>query len=110
MWALGEAERRAHYAHRGSSIDSSDKLRKFEKQDKLDKLERLELMDGSDRVKHLEAQMLSKIKAMDLEPKMMDLLMDEQEVCSLLSRLQANQLWEYVDYWIIVLEFVFIPP
>ena len=88
MWALGEAERRAYHTHYSRGGDSSDKLRKLEKQDKLDKLdklERLELMDGSDRVKHLEAQMLSKIRAMDLEPKMVDLFMDEQEVCSVLA-------------------------
>lgn len=53
-------------------------MRKIEKQDKLDKLEKLEMMDGFDRVKHLEAQMLSQIQAMDLEPKMMDLIMDDE--------------------------------
>ncbi len=82
MWALGEVERRAQHVHFHGG-ESSDKLRKFEKQDKLDKLdklERLELMDGSDRVKHLEAQMLSKIRAMDLEPKMVDLYMEDQVV------------------------------
>ena len=80
MWAQGDAERRAHRSHFRSigSGDSSDKLRKFEKQeklDKLDKLERLEMMDGSDRVKHLEAQMLSQ-----MESKMVDLFMEDQEV------------------------------
>lgn len=68
MWAAGDAERARSFHFRESS--SSDKLRKLEKQDKLDKLEKLEMMEGSDRVKHLEAQMLSKIRAMDLDPKM----------------------------------------
>lgn len=53
-------------------------MEKQDKLDKLDKLEKLEMMDGSDRVKHLEAQMLSQIRAMDLEPKMMDLYMSEE--------------------------------
>ena len=65
-----------HHHHRSES----DKLRKMDKQDKLDKLEKLEMMEGSDRVKHLEAQMLSQIRAMDLEPKVMDLYSTE-EVC-----------------------------
>ena len=68
MWAAGDLERSRlhhHYHHR-----ETDKLRKIKEQDKLDKLE---MMDGSDRVKHLEAQMLSKIQAMDLEPKMIGL-------------------------------------
>ena len=69
MWAAGDAERERNRIHH---YRESDKLRKIEKQDKLDKLEKLEMMDGSDRVKHLEAQMLSKIRAMDLEPKMME--------------------------------------
>lgn len=79
MWAAGDAERSRlhhHYHHR-----ETDKLRKIKEQDKLDKLdklEKLEMMDGSDRVKHLEAQMLSQIRAMDLEPKMMDLYMNEE--------------------------------
>lgn len=73
MWVAGDVERERNRIHH---YRESDKLRKIEKQDKLDKLEKLELMDGSDRVKHLEAQMLSKIRAMDLEPKMM-----EEEVC-----------------------------
>ena len=74
LWAAGEAERA-----RGFHYHDSDKLRKMEKQDKLEKLE---MMEGSDRVKHLEAQMLSKIRAMGLEPKMMEQLMDD-EVCTL---------------------------
>ena len=63
MLAVGDMERgrgRHHYL-------DSDKLRK-------DKLEKLEMMDGCDRVKHLEAQMLKKISAMDLEPKEMELV------------------------------------
>lgn len=76
----------------------SDKFRKIEKQDKLDKLEKLEMMAGSDRVKHLEAQMLSKIQAMDLEPKM---IMDDQVCCRLLERLLkiTSRLLEYAFYW-----------
>ena len=70
LWALGDAERARSYHYR-----ESDKLRKMEKQDKLDK-EKLKMMDGSDRVKHLEAQMLCKIKAMDLDSKV-DLYMEE---------------------------------
>ena len=75
MWAAGDAERERSriYLHR-----ESDKMRKIEKQDKLDRLEKLEQMEGSDRVKHLEAQMLSQIRAMDLEPKMKELMADEE--------------------------------
>ncbi len=65
MWAAGDAEREK------SRLYHFRESRKIDKQDKMDKLEKLEMMDGSDRVKHLEAQMLSKIRAMDLEPKMM---------------------------------------
>ena len=79
MWAAGDAERARSFHFRESS--SSDKLRKMEKQDKLDKLEKLEMMEGSDRVKHLEAQMLSKIRAMDLDPKMDE----EVSVCSVVA-------------------------
>lgn len=75
MWAAGDAEReRSRLYH----YRESDKMRKIEKQDKLDELE---MIEGSDRVKHLkhlEAQMLSKIQAMDLEPKMLELLADEE--------------------------------
>lgn len=74
MWAAGDAERERSRAYH---YRESDKLRKIEKQDKLDKLEKLEMMEGYDRVKHLEAQMLSKIRAMDLEPKMMEMLDEE---------------------------------
>lgn len=85
MWVAGEIERaRSHHHHH--HYRDSDKLRKMEKQDKLDKLEKLEMMDGSDRVKHLEAQMLRKISAMDLEPKEIQLM--EEEVrgrCSVYS-------------------------
>lgn len=77
MWIAGDAERERSRAYH---FRESDKMRKLEKQDKLDKLEKLEMMDGSDRVKHLEAQMLSKIRAMDLEPKMMENLLAEEEV------------------------------
>lgn len=72
MWAAGDAERERNRAYH---YRESDKLRKMDKLDKLDKLEKLDLMDSTDRVKHLEAQMLSKIQAMDLEPK---LLADEE--------------------------------
>lgn len=72
MWAAGDAERERTRAYH---YRESDKMRKIEKQDKLEKLE---MMEGSDRVKHLEAQMLSKIRAMDLEPKMLEMLADEE--------------------------------
>ncbi len=69
MFVAGEMERaRSH--HHGHYRDS-DKLRKIEKQDKLDKLEKLDLIESSgssDKMKHLEAQMLRKISAMDLDP------------------------------------------
>lgn len=79
MWAAGDAERERSKAYH---FRESDKIRKMEKQDKLDKFEKLELMDGSDRVKHLEAQMLSKIRAMDLEPKMVENMLADEEVCT----------------------------
>ena len=67
MFLAGEMERvRSHHHH----FRDSDKLRKIEKQDKLDKLD--QFIEGpsssSDKMKHLEAQMLCKIKAMDLDP------------------------------------------
>lgn len=59
-------------------------------------------MDGSDRVKHLEAQMLSQIRAMDLEPKMMDLIMDEEVIYR--ARLQSKltgQDYKPRLYWLV---------
>lgn len=63
MFVAGEMERARHHHHH---YRDSDKLRKMEKQDKLDKLD---LIDGSssEKMKHLEAQMLRKISAMDLD-------------------------------------------
>jgi hypothetical protein len=67
MWAAGDAEReRSRLYH----FRESDKLRK---QEKFDKFGKPDMMD-------LEAQMLSKIRGMDLEPKMMESLMADEEV------------------------------
>jgi len=68
MYIAGEMERaRSHHHFR-----ESDKLRKMEKQDKLDKFDKLDqFIEGpsspSEKMKHLEAQMLCNIKAMDLD-------------------------------------------
>ena len=78
MWDAGEMDRAQshthHHHHHHHHYRDSNKLRKLEK---IDKLEKLEMMDDFDRVKHLEAQMLRKISALDLEPKEIE-LMEEQ--------------------------------